>query len=185
MRKSNEHIFQKKKTAFCLTAIWLAVIFLPAFLVMAQVQVPPPPPPPPPLPKNWKPAQEKIKTGMELVDGLQEFLERLPRMKHDGIVACLEGLRSDARESLGMARISQAFFDRFQRLIRVERLALTDDPDRILKPCIDRELSAFIHSALGRNNPKYKVEITIQLFSEAVAAEMTGLRADSGITSGR
>lgn len=174
-KREKENIFQNKKTAFCLTAIWLAALSLPAFLALAQV---PPPPPPPPLPKNWKPAQVKVKTGLELVDGLQKLLERLPRMQHDGIVADLEGLRSNARESLGMARISQAFFDRFQRLIRVERLALTDDPDQILKPCVDRELGAFIRAVLGHNDPKYKVEITIQLFSEAIATELTRLRAD-------
>ena len=40
----------------------------------------------------------KIKTGMELVDGLQKLLERLPRMQRGGIVAGLEGLRSDASD---------------------------------------------------------------------------------------
>ena len=63
--------------------------------------------------------------------------------------AALNEMMASAKRAKAEARIDQEFFDRYVRLVRVVRMLTVKDPEGILVPLYDREISAFVASVLG------------------------------------
>jgi len=90
----------------------------------------------------------------------------------------LSSIAGDGRSMLAAEIITPAFHQRFARVLLVVRLAIITDSGKILSPIVDREFIAFVRSVTGKTyNPDGPVTEQIGVFSDAVATELTRLRA--------
>ncbi len=158
-----------------LVVAFLAISSLAA--LPAQSGQPPPPPPPPPLQDRAAPTHAQV--AVELLDRLQAQFDVLGAMRDEREVGHeLSMLANDARACLNDGALTPAFHSRFARLLLVVRLAIITDTGHILAPIVDREFTAFVHDVTGKvYDPNGSASEQIGVFSDAVATELTRLRA--------
>jgi hypothetical protein len=114
-----------------------------------------------------------------LLDGAQAVIDKMgggaaeTDLGHD-----LSVLANFGRDLLRDGFITPAFHTRFARVLLVLRLAVITDTGRILAPIVNREFIAFVRSVTGKTyDPDGPPSQQIALFSDAVATEVTRLRA--------
>lgn len=61
----------------------------------------------------------------------------------------LNEMMASAKRAKAEGRIDEAFFERYARLVRVLRVVTIQDPEGILVPVFQKEVSSFVQSALG------------------------------------
>lgn len=86
----------------------------------------------------------------------------------------LKGFAADARKAKAEGKIDAVFFERFQRVLRVIKLVITNDTERILNPLIVSEVNKFdIKEKMGPVD--YKA-IGIGNVAGALAGELLSLK---------
>ncbi len=63
--------------------------------------------------------------------------------------AALDGMMASAKLAKAESRIDQEFFERYARVVRVIRVLTIKDPEGILLPLFEKEVSSFVTSVLG------------------------------------
>lgn len=85
---------------------------------------------------------EKVTTQIQQM-GQQKVLDEAQ------LQAALDGMMASAKLAKAEARIDQEFFDRYVRVVRVLRVLTLKDPEGILLPLFEKEVSSFVASVLG------------------------------------
>ncbi len=85
---------------------------------------------------------EKVTTQIQQM-GQQKELDEAQ------LQAALDGMMASAKRAKAEARIDQDFFDRYVRVVRVIRVLTLKDPEGILVPLFEKEVSSFVASVLG------------------------------------
>ena len=114
-----------------------------------------------------------------LLDRLQETFDKIggPTTEAD-LGHELSVLSNDGRDFLAGGILTPAFHARFARLLLVVRLATITDTGRVLASVTDREFASFVRDVTGKTyDPRGSVSLQIAMFSDAVATELTRLRA--------
>jgi len=162
-------------------ALCIAGLLQPAML---WAQARPPlivPPPPSPLPQTAPSEKPRIHAEMatELLDRLQAVFGKLSGPADEADLGHqLSVLADTGRERLDARIITPAFHARFARVLLVVRLATITDTGQILKPIVNKEFVAFVRDVAGKTyNPRAPISDQIGMISDAVATELTRLRA--------
>ena len=114
--------------------------------------------------------------GYALLDKFVAQFEQAARQGSSGTALdpALGEMITLARKARDEQRIDAKFFERYARVIRVFKLATIRDPDQILRPVVEREISEFVRDVSGEKKGD------IGAFAAAIAQEIDSLRASLG-----
>ncbi|HEK85278.1 MAG: hypothetical protein ACPLZD_01375 [Candidatus Saccharicenans sp.] len=118
------------------------------------------------------------KSGYALLDNLSQiFYEASNSGKWDleQVGQTLKKLMADARQLRQQNQIDGPFFVRYQRLLGIIKMTAGPDPDGILAPLINREMSRFIGEVRGEEVKGESSEAVKQL-ALAIRDEIINLR---------
>jgi TonB family protein len=135
-----------------------------------------------------QPATNATAPGVALLDKFDLFFQQAATngaVGNDSIQPFFGELMQTARQALADQKISQPFFDRYTRVLRVMLLASIPDKAQILAPVTNREFASFIRDVTGKNLDDAKT-VSLGDFSGAVAVEIGNLRklTNGGVASG-
>lgn len=146
----------------------------------ASAQAPPPPPPPPPsgAMSTVRPSSRQV--ANELLDEFDVLLKMLNKAPLDQAEfgRKLGNMAQNGNACLEAGVFDRAFYARYERLLRALLVYSITDPGGLIREFTDRELGTFVKETTGqRLDREAPASEQIALFAEAVAGEMTGLRA--------
>jgi hypothetical protein len=88
----------------------------------------------------------------------------------------LNEMMASAKRAKAEARIDQEFFDRYVRVLRVVRALTLPDPEGILYPLLDGEVSAFVDSVLGPRATRAPGSSPMAEIASAIKKELDSLK---------
>ncbi len=88
----------------------------------------------------------------------------------------LADMMATAKRAKAESRIDQEFFDRYVRVVRVVRALTVPDPEGILRPILEKEITAFVASVLGPQAMQ-SPESSIAVIARAIKSELDALKA--------
>jgi len=86
---------------------------------------------------------------------LDKYILSFKQMAEEGtggiekVENALEGMMAEAKKDKAQGLIDPVFFNRYRRLLMITKLAIIEDPEGILSPLIEREISEFIEDITG------------------------------------
>lgn len=142
----------------CISAVALLVLFGTLNLGAENVGLPPAPP----------------KAGYALLDLLiSTFLE----LSKSGTPAALEQnlpkMMAEAKKAREEKQIDLVFYARYTRMLAIFKLVTTPDPEWIIGPIVDKEVSYFIKDTIGEERENKN---SIRQLSEALKEEILDLQ---------
>ncbi len=122
------------------------------------------------------PAADKT-AGYALLDAIAQTFHEMAVSGSGGVEKVTQAVSkfmADARKAREEKKIDEVFFARYQRVLGIIKLAIAPDPDGILVPIIDRELSAFVKDVLAEDY-KSSGPPAIGQIANAIADEIINL----------
>lgn len=110
--------------------------------------------------------------GYVLLDKTVGTFERMARQGSSAadLESALAEMMALAKKARAEKRIDEAFFARYTRLIRILRLTTLSDPEGILAPTIEREVTSFVGDVSGQPSSD------IGKLAEAMSVELDSLK---------
>lgn len=135
---------------------------------------------------NWKPGLAAVlavatwsthtsaaaPAGYALLDKTVATFETLARggSSSADLDGALDGMMSLAKKAYAQKQISGSFYTRYTRVVRVLRLTTLKDPEGILTPTIEAEVSSFVRDVAGTPST------SIGDLAEAMSGELDSLK---------
>lgn len=110
--------------------------------------------------------------GYVLLDKTVGTFERMARQGSSSadLESALSEMMALAKKARAEKRIDEAFFARYTRLIRILRLTTLNDPEGILAPTIEREVTSFVGDVSGQPSSD------IGKLADAMSVELDSLK---------
>ncbi|MFQ6081999.1 MAG: hypothetical protein ACE5WD_01410 [Candidatus Aminicenantia bacterium] len=120
------------------------------------------------------------KAGYVLLDRMvvtfNEMSESSVTDREEKIHEAFNEMMAEAKKAKAQEQIDPVFYKRYTRILRLLKLAITEDPEGILSPLINREITAFIKDTKAENfNVEDKGNL-IKFFAEAITKEISSLK---------
>lgn len=122
------------------------------------------------------PAVDKT-AGYALLDAIARTFHDMAVSGSGGVqevTRAIQKFMAEARKAREEKKIDALFFARYQRILGITKLTIAPDPDGILVPIIDRELSAFVRDVLAEDYKSSSPQAIGQV-ANAIAEEIINL----------
>ncbi|MGD0501084.1 MAG: hypothetical protein ABSC23_21960 [Bryobacteraceae bacterium] len=114
--------------------------------------------------------------GYALVDKLVLFFNETASSTvahYDVINDFINETMAQAKAARAEQRVSQEFYDRYTRVLRIFKLRITDDKEGVLAPIADQEYIAFVKAVTGK---ELHTAPSIAVLAQAVMQELENLK---------
>jgi len=116
------------------------------------------------------------KAGYALLDTFVKFFKDMAESGSGGIEKvdrAFQDMMAQAKKTKDQGEIDLMFYKRFTRVLGIFKLSIIPDPQFMIAPIVDREISEFIEDITGEERVEGK---GIGQFANAIAQELINLR---------
>jgi hypothetical protein len=114
--------------------------------------------------------------GQLLVDKLSLLFNQMatsPDVSYEQINGPITEMMATAKKAKEEQRIGQEFYGRYTRLLRIIKLVITEDKEKILAPVADKECASFIKDVTGKEVP---AEANLASLAQSITLELGNLK---------
>jgi hypothetical protein len=124
--------------------------------------------------EDISPASAPPKAGYALLDFfISTFLELTKSGSSVTLEQNLPKMMAEAKKAREEKQIDLVFYARYTRMLAIFKLVTTPDPERIIGPIVDKEVSSFIKDTIGEEGENKN---SIRQLSEALKEEILDLQ---------